>query len=63
MADCLTVAMVSACVVDPTTAGADILQVNRSCADALGYDRETLLGKALEVSCCRRTAMDQGFAC
>ena len=49
MVDCLTVANASVCVVDHTTAGADLLQVNRSCADALGYDRDVLAGRPLEV--------------
>ena len=47
--ECLTVATASSCVVDHTTAGADVLQANRACADALGFDRESLAGRPLEV--------------
>ena len=47
--DCLTMAIDSVCAVDHTTAGADLLQVNRSCADALGFDRDVLAGRPLEV--------------
>lgn len=41
--------MATVCVIDHTTAGGDILQANRKCAYYMGWDKETLCGRPLEV--------------
>ena len=41
--------MATVCVVDHTTAGVDILQANRKCAHYMGWDKEALCGRPLEV--------------
>ena len=41
--------MATVCVVDHTTAGGDILQANRRCAHYMGWDKEALCGRPLEV--------------
>ena len=41
--------MATVCVVDHTTAGGDILQANKRCAHYMGWDKEALCGRPLEV--------------